>query len=419
MKQPTFPLKVTVRGITGISATVYKQDRSEAGKGVAYLLSYSEKGKRKMKSFAELDRAIAAGELAINDLAGGVQTGTLLTHLDKLVYARAVEALAGLGVPLDTACQEYAAARALLGGKATILEACQEWMRRNATPLPQIMVADAVEELKKQAKSDGKSQRRRQQLAAVLDAFAKDFNKHVHVLTPAMIADYLSGLQAKERTKRNHRDVLGYFNRWLIMRGYLAKGTDLLDGVQNYTARKLGDISIYTPDELAKLISAADDRILPFILIGAFAGLRHAEIARLDWQDIDLAEGHIEIRAENAKTKTRRVVPINATLKAWLQDLAKKQGKVVPVANTTKQLLKLARGAGVTWKHNAMRHTWISARLAQCKNVAQVAYEAGNSPQVIKTNYDAVLTEKKAAAWFAVMPSGGAENVAPLESARV
>ena len=40
-------------------------------------------------------------------------------------------------------------------------------------------------------------------------------------------------------------------------------------------------ISIYTPEEMAKLLKHADDDIIPFLAIGAFAGLRHAEILRL------------------------------------------------------------------------------------------------------------------------------------------
>ena len=44
-----------------------------------------------------------------------------------------------------------------------------------------------------------------------------------------MIADYLTKLTVAERTRRNYRNIIGYFNRWLVLRGYLMKGTDLLD----------------------------------------------------------------------------------------------------------------------------------------------------------------------------------------------
>ena len=73
-----------------------------------------------------------------------------------------------------------------------------------------------------------------------------------------MIADYLTKLKLAERTRRNYRNVIGYFNRWLILRGYLAKGTDWLEGVQKYTKRKLGEISNYTADEMRRLIAALD-----------------------------------------------------------------------------------------------------------------------------------------------------------------
>ena len=77
---------------------------------------------------------------------------------------------------------------------------------------------------------------------------------------------------------------------------------------------------------------------MPLIVIGGFAGLRHAEIQRLEWEDIDLEEGFIEIKAEKAKTKTRRIVPIKENLKAFLKPMAKKSGKVVTVKNTSKEL---------------------------------------------------------------------------------
>jgi integrase len=151
---------------------------------------------------------------------------------------------------------------------------------------------------------------------------------------------------------------------------------------------------------------------LPLIVIGGFAGLRHAEIARLDWQDIDLEEGFIEVKAENAKTNTRRIVPLKANLKAFLRPLAKTSGKVITAANTTNELLRTAQATGdaanglapLKWKHNALRHTYISARVAECADVPRVADEAGNSPQIIRSNYLKRMRPVLAAEWFAIQP---------------
>jgi hypothetical protein len=99
-------------------------------------------------------------------------------------------------------------------------------------------------------------------------------------------------------------------------------------------------------------------------------------------------------------------------LKAFLLPLAKKNGKVVSLVNTTKQLLKTATDTGdeankieaLDWKHNALRHTYISARVAECGDVPRVADEAGNSPQVIRSNYLKRMRPAAAAEWFSIAP---------------
>jgi hypothetical protein len=42
--------------------------------------------------------------------------------------------------------------------------------------------------------------------------------------------------------------------------------------------------------------------------------------------------------------------------------------------------------------------------VAQIKNIPQVAYESGNSPQIIDSNYRELVTEKDAKNWFAMLP---------------
>ena len=78
------------------------------------------------------------------------------------------------------------------------------------------------------------------------------------------------------------------------------------------------------------MLAAAPDSFKPVLAIQAFAGLRSAEVMRLDWQNVKLARGHIEITAANAKTASRRIVPILPNLAAWLKDAAKKSGKIFP-----------------------------------------------------------------------------------------
>jgi integrase len=375
-----------------------------------FVLDYRAKGKRKLVWRSTMAEARTAANEAIDKITEGQAEVLNLTSTDAHVYIRTRDALVGL--EMDTAAKEYAEAHRLLAGRATVLEVCRDWLKRNAVALPKITVADAVAEFNRHCVADGKSALRKREIFSVLKRLAAAFNVEVLALEPKLIADYLTAMPLSERTKRNHRDIISYFNRWLVLRGYLAKGTDWLDGVQNYSAQKLGEIEIYTTDEMRRLIAAADKRILPLIVIGGFAGLRHAEIARLDWQDIDLADGFIEVKAQNAKTKTRRIVPVKDNLKQFLLPLAKKSGPVITLANTTSPLLKTAADTGdaakeikaLEWKHNALRHTYISARVAECADVPRVADEAGNSPQIIRTNYLKRLRPAAAAEWFAIAP---------------
>ena len=99
-------------------------------------------------------------------------------------------------------------------------------------------------------------------------------------------------------------------------------------------------------------------------------------------------------------------------LKAFLEQVEKKSGKVVSLVNTTKQLLKTAADTAdvqneveaLEWKHNALRHTNISARVAESGDVPRVADEAGNSPQVICKNYLKRMRPAAAEEWFAIQP---------------
>jgi hypothetical protein len=74
--------------------------------------------------------------------------------------------------------------------------------------------------------------------------------------------------------------------------------------------------------------------------------------------------------------------------------------------------------SGVKWKHNALRHPFISYRVAKIKNVNEVAMEAGNSPDMIFKDYRELVTEKEADAWFGVTPEAVKVAKAIMEKER-
>jgi integrase len=382
-----------------------------------YVLDYRVKGQRRLVWRSSLADAKRAADEVFDKIKDGQAEALLLTGDDRMELLRARDALAGIDKRIDDACREYAEAHTLLSGRATIIETARDWLRRNNVALPKKSVAEAGEDCIAAQKADGKTTQRITKLSGPFKSFAADNDIQLAEITPARVSQWLAGLQVSERTKRNYRDALGFLCRWAILRGYLAKGTDWLEGVQNYSARKIGEIEIYTPQEITRLLLAAGD-MTPFVAIGAFAGLRHAEIARLDWREIDLDDGWIEVCAAKSKTGERRLVPIHDNLKQWLAAYRPPSGNgpVTPYANTTKQILKNAAAtkrpatantpeiAAVEWKHNALRHSFISYRVAETADVPRVADEAGNSPAIIRQHYLRRVKPKEAAEWFAILP---------------
>jgi hypothetical protein len=62
--------------------------------------------------------------------------------------------------------------------------------------------------------------------------------------------------------------------------------------------------------------------------------------------------------------------------------------------------------APFAWKHNALRHSFISYRVAETHDAAKVSLEAGNSPQMIFKHYRELVRPDAAKAWFGLMPAG-------------
>jgi len=61
---------------------------------------------------------------------------------------------------------------------------------------------------------------------------------------------------------------------------------------------------------------------------------------------------------------------------------------------------------------------YISYRVAQVQNVAQVALEAGNSAKMIFSNYRELVKPAQAAKWFAIAPERPA-NIIQVPTAAV
>lgn len=430
MSKPKFPMTVK-RGHTVVKIYLTPSRNCEAFTVIHYLGT-----KRQRKTFADLGLAMTEAETIANKLSTGEVDVLTLTSADRLAYVRAVEALKPTGQPLEVAAIHYAEAFKILEGDS-LIEAARYYAKRHPSKMPKKTVPEVVKALLESKEQDGVSDVYLKDLKGRLGRFKQKFTGKISLVTGAEIEDFLRGLKSKPRSenevpkalsgksRNNYRRAIGTMFNFAEARGYLPRGLGEMDSVALAKVQH-GEIEIFRPDELVLILENAEPALIPFLTIGAFAGLRHAEILRLDWSDVRLEDGFIEVKASNAKTASRRLVPIQDNLKRWLASHRKKNGQVCKYANMTKQLLWLAEAISKTlqekdpaakfaWKHNALRHSFISYRVAQTQNVAQVALEAGNSPRVVFSNYRELVRPADAAKWFGIAPDAE-EKVIPMSA---
>jgi integrase len=226
----------------------------------------------------------------------------------------------------------------------------------------------------------------------------------------------LSELSAKSRN--HYRAAVRQFLQWAVRKDYLAV-THRLGEAEGLRPEHdiTEEVAICAPRELAALLDLADDTLRPLIAIGGLAGLRTAELLRLDWADVWRVPGHIEITAGKSKTRQRRLVEICPALASWIEPYRNiASGKPWTFHEITFQehFRDLCDRAKVTRKSNGLRHSFCSYHFVAHANENQTAQQAGNSPAMIHAHYKGLATKAEAEKWFAVEPSKPAGNVIPM-----
>jgi integrase len=388
-----------------------------------YTLAYYLGNRRVKRKFADLKEARREAELVAAKLAHGENEVLRLTTADRLVYIQAQEDLRPLNRPLNVAVSEYVNAVKRLPPGVNLGEAVDFFLRRNPAELPRKTVREVLDEMIETKTKAGRGAVHIKDLQSRLGRFAEAFQMNIGQVTGSMIERHLENLNLSGRTKRNHFRHINSLFKYAIRRKYLPK--DALDEMAAIEKPEddITEIEIFSPSEMNEILRFARPEITAWLAIAGFAGLRTAELQRLDWRDVNLAERHIEVTAAKSKTASRRLVPITDNLLVWLTPYARNTGRVTGFDNMSKQIVwlvqdinaareKTAKENGIDlkdellfkWKRNALRHSFISYRLAAIKNTAEVALEAGNSPQMIFRHYRQLVTEAEAKKWFLIAP---------------
>jgi integrase len=281
-----------------------------------------------------------------------------------------------------------------------------------APPISDKKVAEIVKEFLTDQKVAGEiGKRRLDSLRLQLGVFAKKLDCPLSRVGAPEINAVLHDVGPSSHTRRHYRDAFSTLVNWSRSHGQLPAGWSHLDMVRVPRVKPV-EIIILTPQQGRDLLARADRRLIPFLALSMFAGIRHGEMSGknkiLDWRDINLAERSIFIRPTVAKIGRARHIPIGDALYAWLKPFERPSGPVLRLKHARNLLTAAKRAAGIPMNRlqtrNSLRHSYVSYRLAIVKNEAQVAIEAGNTVYVIRANYLQIVKEADAVEWFKIMP---------------
>jgi integrase len=353
----------------------------------------------------------ALAEEKAEEIIKGIQSGAKI-EVSQAVAAEYKEAALKLnGRPLLVAINELLAAESLLAG-VSVIEAAKHYAERNKG-LPQKLVKDAVAEFLQAKEEDGASFEYHRTLRGHLTRFKACFDHSLLSVTKPALEKWCRSEAPKMRTRKNLKGSLATFFGFCKEAGYLPETWSELKPVKRKDVSSAAP-HCYSPEDFKKVLrflqSENKRALICYFIMRGMLGVRHAEVFRINVRQF--IDGHLVIEKEQSKVGLRRVVPLHGTSAQWLAEYLPKYGPAVPLKQTgtlTRTIARAYRKAEVKSHHNALRDSFISHRMAQCKDAARVSDEAGNSPSEIHTKYRTlflatgeIITEAIAEKWFSI-----------------
>ena len=288
--------------VGNVKVKIYTRTRrNEYGTRQIYEVSDYTGGTRRLRSFSNHAEARQEAEKVARQLSTGDALAGAMRNADAASYGRAIELLRPTGASLELAAAVYAKCFEILGGDDQT-EAATFYARHGANRITSKLVAEVVAELVAASVARGLSARHIGDLRLRLGRFAESFAVNISSVTTSDVARWLDGLKLAPVTVNNFRRLLHVLFAFAETRGYTFKGSNPVAGVKPISTTG-GEIEIFTPDEFAKLLGAASPDFLPFVAIGGLAGLRAAEIQRIEWPDGRLTAIQIDQAVVSEATK--------------------------------------------------------------------------------------------------------------------
>lgn len=119
----------------------------------------------------------------------------------------------------------------------------------------------------------------------------------------------------------NHRKVLSHFLKWCVHNKHLRSHPKI--EIPKSARKKRRERVALSDDQVKALVAASEGKILLYVLMYLFMGMRNMEICALRWDEVNLEKGELFVNPKNNRRRKARQIPINSHVLKLLQERRK------------------------------------------------------------------------------------------------
>ena len=238
-------------------------------------------------------------------------------------------------------------------------------------------------------------------------------DRDIHALTVEQLDRYIKeDVGGEPKTRWNHMTTIISFGRWMRLK----KKWFPLNSLSPYEELERPNVPkkkkvVYTPEEMTRVLVFTPARLLEWVVIGAFGGVRASERLRLKGEHWQPDHGQLSLDAEITKTRRERIAGGSSgfpNLIDWLEGLnLNDHESIVACRSPYHWTSKIAKASGVPWKPNALRYSFASYHLQKYKNPTLTAMLDGHSVEEMNSTYRGIkgVNDATADAWAKITRS--------------
>lgn len=319
--------------------------------------------------------------------------------------ARQFKQFGSHGINIDPVkWRRYVTLESMLHGIGTIEQAV-DWFLRNPPRAEGPLISESVESFL-DAKDQNVSRAFHKHLARYALRFACEFPE---TRTKDVTTDQLKNFiiqQGALETQSNVRRVLHSFFGWCVAHGQCDSNPVKLIPAPRVIRPEPLKLPVDQVERLFQEVSKHEGgRMIPFIALRFFGGIRTSSVYRMDWSDIR-GEG-VLLPASKSKSKRRAFIEgFPPNLMEWLAPHRRESGRVV-LTHYGAEVSEIAKRNGIPMSKNVARHSFATYHIAAFRNAPLTALLMAHkgSPRVIWDHYRGNATNQEGESFFAIRPS--------------